>query len=209
MGQVKSILLLGATGTGKTPLGDCLAERGLWGRRCAHFDFGASLRAVDSGEIDGVGLSDREREVVSDVLHRGVLLENEQFGIAEKILRRFLADRGVRDGDVVVLNGLPRHVDQALDVDRILDVCGVVFLSCEPETVMRRIRSNAGGDRAARVDDDVESVRRRLADFDARTRPLLDQYRAKGVRIEIVTVDETTQPEDIRAQLELPTTDDA
>ena len=43
------ILLLGPTGSGKTPLGDRLQIRDLWGRRCHHFDFGVRLRDVAYG----------------------------------------------------------------------------------------------------------------------------------------------------------------
>ncbi|MCX7427258.1 MAG: hypothetical protein NTW96_16720 [Planctomycetia bacterium] len=41
-----AMLLLGPTGSGKTPLGDLLERRGLGGRRCVHFDFGAHLRRI-------------------------------------------------------------------------------------------------------------------------------------------------------------------
>ena len=41
-----AVLLLGPTGAGKSPLGDWLEARGLWGRPCHHFDFGANLRAI-------------------------------------------------------------------------------------------------------------------------------------------------------------------
>jgi hypothetical protein len=40
----KAILPLGPTGSGKTPLGDYLEERGLFGRRCVHFDFGEKFK---------------------------------------------------------------------------------------------------------------------------------------------------------------------
>ncbi len=41
-----AILLLGPTGTGKTPLGNVLAVRGWRGLPCLHFDFGANLREL-------------------------------------------------------------------------------------------------------------------------------------------------------------------
>ncbi|MDW7761659.1 MAG: hypothetical protein SCM96_13625 [Acidobacteriota bacterium] len=51
-----AVLILGPTGSGKTPLGRELETRGHAGRRCRHFDFGAEMRALaggpqDSGEI--------------------------------------------------------------------------------------------------------------------------------------------------------------
>ena len=45
----KAILLLGPTGSGKSPLGDELEANGLNGRRCLHFDFGRRLRRAAEG----------------------------------------------------------------------------------------------------------------------------------------------------------------
>ncbi|MEE8450650.1 MAG: hypothetical protein V3R99_02015 [Thermoguttaceae bacterium] len=42
----RAALLLGPTGAGKTPLGRLIEQRGLWGVRCLHFDFGDNLREV-------------------------------------------------------------------------------------------------------------------------------------------------------------------
>lgn len=39
-----AMVLLGPTGSGKTPLGHVFAARGFLNRRCAHFDFGENLR---------------------------------------------------------------------------------------------------------------------------------------------------------------------
>ncbi|HPP52686.1 MAG TPA: nucleoside monophosphate kinase, partial [Thermoguttaceae bacterium] len=53
----QGLLLLGPTGSGKTPLGELLAQQGVWGRRCVHFDFGAQLRRIASGSTCGTVLS--------------------------------------------------------------------------------------------------------------------------------------------------------
>jgi len=181
-------------------LGEWLEENGLWGRRCFHFDFGANLRqAAEQGR--GV-LTDGELEVVRDVLKTGALLENENFPIAEKILRGFAEARGIRPDDLLVLNGLPRHAGQADDVDRIVDMRAVVVLECSANVVRERIRTNAGGDRAGRTDDSPAAVANKLWIFEERTRPLLDHYRAKRVRVITVPVGPTTGPADMAGQIE-------
>jgi len=195
-----AILLLGPTGAGKTPLGEWLERTGLWGRRCFHFDFGANLRqAAEQGS--GV-LTDRELKIVRDSLKTGALLENENFPIAGKILRGFAEARGVKADDLVVLNGMPRHAGQAEDVDRIVDLQAVVVLECGAEVVRERIRVNAGGDRAGRADDSPAAVREKLRIFAERTRPLLDHYRAKRVRVQTVRVGLTTGPAEIVTLIE-------
>ena len=71
-----SLLLMGPTGSGKTPLGEEIERRGLDGRRCVHFDFGANLRAVaaDPGSWDM--LTAEELESVRTSLATGALFED-------------------------------------------------------------------------------------------------------------------------------------
>jgi adenylate kinase family enzyme len=195
-----AILLLGPTGSGKTPLGEWLERTGLWGRRCFHFDFGANLRLV--AEKGNAALTDRELKIVRDSLETGALLENENFPIAGKILRGFAETRGVKAGDLLVLNGMPRHAGQAKDVDRIVDLQAVVVLECSAEVAWERIRVNAGGDRAGRADDSPAAVKEKLRIFAERTRPLLDHYRAKRVRVQTVRVGLTTGPAEIVTLIE-------
>ena len=195
--RLRAILLIGPTGSGKTPLGEYFEREGWRGDRCAHFDFGAQMRRVASGESVPDGLSAADCAFIGDLLQSGALLEDEQFHIAEKILHFFAEKREVGTDGYLLLNGLPRHAGQAADVDRVAAVELVIHLRCTPEMVHRRIRTDAGGDRAGRVDDDDRFVARKLEIFRERTAPLLDQYRLLGVPVEEVEVTEETGPEQI------------
>jgi adenylate kinase family enzyme len=191
-----ALLLLGPTGSGKTPLGDWIARGGLWGLRFVHFDFGESLRRAVEADRAGGLLRAEEIEFLREVLQSGALLENEHFSIAEKILRGFLAEQGTDRRASLVLNGLPRHAGQAESLGSIVDVQTVVCLSCAGETVLARLRSDTGGDRGQRVDDDLDSVLRKLAIYARRTTPLVDHYRACGARIETIEVTATMTAEE-------------
>jgi len=194
------ILILGPTGAGKTPLGDCLGARGLWGRRCRHFDFGAALRRLaQTPNADGL-LTAEEMRVVAESLRTAALLEDEHFPIARKVLSAFVAETAV--GDLIVLNGLPRHVGQARDVEVIVDVRAAVHLACTPEAAIARIRANTAGDRAGRADDDERAIRAKLDVFARRSLPLLEHYRRRGARVETVPVAADTRSEDIWKQLD-------
>ena len=191
----RAVLLLGPTGSGKTPLGEVVERRGLWRARCLHFDFGANLRDVVARNRPDEWIGRQDLDFLEGVLRSGALLENEHFPIAERILRRFMAARGADQRTWIVLNGLPRHVGQARAIDPILDIEAVVLLECTSETVIARIRANVGGDRTGRPDDDLEAIRRKLAIFDRRTTPLLEHYGRRGARIVAVKITAAMTPE--------------
>jgi adenylate kinase len=192
----EALLLLGPTGSGKSPLGELLAARGLAGRRCAHFDFGENLRQrVADGAEDAI-VSQQDIGFLRDVLASGALLEDKDFPLAERILRSFLTRAAADRNTLVVLNGLPRHAGQAAAVANTLAVRSVVSLDCSAETVRARIAANTGGDRTQRTDDDLEAIQRKLQIFAERTAPLVAYYRAQGVRLlRLAVAAETTAAE--------------
>jgi len=198
--KFEAILLLGPTGSGKTPLGDHLEQVPLWNRRCHHFDFGANLRAVVAGEM-AVSFTAEEIRFLRRVLEEGVLLEAEHFPLAIQILDAFITCKGVRAADLLVLNGLPRHLEQAKTMESKVAVIGVVQLDCDARTVAERLRRNSGGDRAQRADDMEALVARKLAIYEERTRPLLDYYRGQGIQILKVPVGIKTQPAEMASLL--------
>lgn len=180
---VDALLLIGPTGSGKSPLGDFMEQEGIGGRRCLHFDFGSRLRAVAGAKQPPEGLDHPEHSFIREVIEKGLLLENEHFPIAEKIVRHFLRQKRYAAGDLIILNGLPRHRDQAEDMKRLVNFRGLVVLECSAEDVCERIRENSGGDRAGRDDDHVELVRKKLEIFSARTRPLVDYFSSAGAAV--------------------------
>jgi len=198
----RAILLLGPTGSGKTPLGELLVERGLWAMRCVHFDFGARLREIVARDRPDALIGRRDIDFLKEVLQSGALLESEHFPIARRILESHLAGHDPDRRTVVVLNGLPRHVEQSGPIDSLVEVLVVVHLACSEETVLRRIERNTGGDRTGRPDDDLASVRHKLRLFNERTTPLLAHYARQGARIETINVTPESTPEQMREMLD-------
>ncbi len=193
------MLLLGPTGVGKTPFGSCLERNGFMGRRCLHLDFGQELRAIAGQEVPPDGFSCEEQSFIRDVLSKGLLLEDEHFPIAEKLVEAFLRRKGYGWDDIVVLNGLPRHEGQAKDIDRKMHVRGVIVLECSAEDIFERIRHNAGGDRLGRSDDGIEMIRKKLAIFHARTAPLVSHYAKAGRDVFRLKVSSSSNAEDLYA----------
>ena len=200
-----SVLLLGPTGSGKTPLGQMLRKNGLWGFSCLHFDFGQELR--NSILATNTSLTPKEREFVSHVLNTRVLLDDEHFSIALKIFRGFLYTHDANQRTIIVLNGLPRHEGQAERMEEIVRMLAVINLECTPETVMQRIRTDVGGDRAGRIDDSLEEVKRKLDLFSLRTAPLVGYYRKKHVGIISIEVGAESTPARMLQKIEYSAAD--
>jgi|GEM_PF-132153 len=281
--RYKGIVLLGPTGSGKTPLGQLMVERGIWGRRCVHFDFGNLLRRIAFDQSDreladcpttseatplmggdvppaaeirriavpasqgappfgGVAscnphcspgstgafseglayFTPQERDFVRQVLGSGALLEDKDFPLAVKIFQYFLIAEGLQGpellrqppgqplpqgGDAqagvwIVLNGLPRHVGQAEALKSWVDVQAAIHLDCPAEVVLQRLRSNVGGDRHGRTDDDLPSVQAKLATYQARTQPLIHYYQSRGVPIVRLLVTAALTPAEAWEQLQ-------
>jgi len=193
----EAILLLGPTGCGKTPLGAYLERKGFEDRRCIHFDFGSELRRISGGGRVPGSLSRMELRIIEHALKSGALLENESFYVAARIFDAFVRRRHVGERDVLVLNGLPRHLGQAADMDRLADIVRVIFLDCLPGVLAERIARNSGGDRTERKDDSPSAIACKLKIYQDRTIPLLDYYRRRRTPVHRVVVGVDTRPRDI------------
>ena len=150
-------------------------------------DHPAADQAVSASDLD----------LVRRVLASGALLEDSDFPLVERLLKSFLIRRSVDRDTYVILNGIPRHLGQAVALDRLLRVERVVLLECPAETVVERIASDAGGDRAGRTDDTLPEIQRKLDLFQQRTAPLLDFYQALGVPLLRLSVGVQTSAEEM------------
>jgi adenylate kinase family enzyme len=193
---VPSLLIVGPTGVGKSPLGETIAQNGLFGRRCHHLDFGSELRNVVSGAEKSARYTAAELDFLHGVLERGLLLENEHFWLAQKIIALFLERVRFSGTDVLILNGIPRHRGQARDVAGIAEVLALIVLDCSAEDVFCRIRDNVGRDRTERVDDAVELIAKKLELYRDRTAPLIDYYEKLGVTVYRLAVHGSMTPQE-------------
>lgn len=195
----EAVVLVGPTGSGKTPLGQLLEKEGLWGRPCLHFDFGEALRASSKQQTGQ--LTCAELDIVEKSLRTGALLENKHFPIAKKLLANYLTERNANGDALVVLNGIPRHIGQADALEAVVKAQTVVSLECGPVIAWERIRINAGGDRDERADDTLEEVEQRIELFRKMTAPLLKYYRGLGVPVLPLAVGVKTTAQELRLQL--------
>ncbi len=189
----KALLLIGPTGSGKSPLGNLLEGKMGW----AHFDFGHRLRMISSGE-NIHDLSENDVDFIRNLLEEHALFPDDRFDIVERVLTFFLNERKSAPG--IILNGLPRHTGQAEAIAPILDIRYLAVLDCGSEAVAERIirrKSGLTSDHANRSDDTPDAIRKKMDLFNDRTKPLIDFYRNGGVEIITLPIETETREDEL------------
>jgi adenylate kinase len=178
--RFRTFLILGAPGSGKGTQGKVLGAI----PRFHHLACGDVFRSLDTRTPLGqkfVEYSSRGELVPDDVT---VQLWNAN------VKQRVDSHMFKPEIDFLVLDGIPRNVEQARFMEPHIEVLKVFHLSCPDRTELaRRLRKRALKDN--RFDDANETViQNRFATYEAETKPILDYY--AGDRI--VQIDASQPP---------------
>lgn len=164
--RYRAVILLGAPGSGKGTQGSILKNiPGFF-----HFSMGDALRNIDIHSPLG--------KVFYDYTSRGELVPDEyviKFWAMTLDAHATLGDFKPM-ADLLVLDGIPRTLNQAKIMEKYIEVLKVIHLVCRDENVMfERLRRRALKEN--RVDDaDEKVIRRRLKVYDESTKQVLDNY---------------------------------
>ena len=164
--RYKAILLFGAPGSGKGTQGKILGSiPGFF-----HNATGDIFRSLD--------LQSEMGRIFWEYAGRGQLVPDE---ITIRLWRQYVQGMEMvhqfhPENELLVLDGLPRNLDQAHLIDDTIDVQKVIYLHCANLSKMvERLRRRAL--RENRFDDaNDEVVQRRLLEYEEKTRPVLDFY---------------------------------
>lgn len=186
------ILMFGSQGAGKGTQSALLAEK----LKIRHISMGSLLRA----EAKKGGKMGKE---IAEVLKKGLLLSYE---ITIKLIQRELK----KSKNGVILDGFPRDMDQARELDKFFKPTHVVFIKITEKETMRRlggrrvcdkcgdnyqldfkpskkdgICDKCGGKLYQRDDDKPSAIKKRLKIFKASTMKAIDFYKKKYGIIEV------------------------
>jgi adenylate kinase len=164
--RYKSILLFGAPGAGKGTQGKILGKiPGFF-----HLACGDVFRSLDmTSDLGKQFLNFSSRgELVPDELTIQMWRQNMH---AQTVLSLYKPKQ-----DLLVLDGIPRNVGQARELENSLDVFKVIHLRCNDETaMMQRMRKRALKEN--RMDDaDDKVIRHRFEVYHKETLPVLEFY---------------------------------
>lgn len=164
----QTILLVGAPGAGKGTQGKILGQiPGFF-----HLSCGEVFRTIDIHSELGKAFYEASSrgELVSDEVTVGMWHENMH---AQTVLGLFKPNV-----DLLVLDGIPRNVNQARQLKKYVQVLKIIRLVCEDkEEMIRRLRRRALKEN--RIDDAREHViRKRWEVYEQETKPILEFYPA-------------------------------
>ena len=164
--RFKSILLFGPPGVGKGTQGKILGKvPGFF-----HLSVGDVFRSIDIGSTDG--------KEVYKYSSQGQLVPDElTVKIWKKALNAYVALSWYKPReDLLILDGIPRNVEQTEIVKDHLDIKQVISMECsDQEDMIHRMRRRAI--RENRPDDANEDViRYRFKLFEEVSKPVLDAY---------------------------------
>ena len=174
-------LVMGGPGSGKGTLCEKLVEN----TGITHNSSGEMLREeIASG-------SPLAKEIES-MMEQGQLVPSTTIiALLKKQLRKM-------PGTLVALDGFPRNLENYHDFDA---VCGTpefaIYVDVSDEEMLRRIMKRA--ETSGRVDDNIETAKKRLQTFHEQTEPTLSQLEKSNVPI--YRLDGTQSPDEIWKEL--------
>ncbi|MHB8961684.1 MAG: adenylate kinase [Saccharofermentanales bacterium] len=193
------IILLGAPGAGKGSVGKPLSSR-------------LGIPVISTGDIfrQNIAANTELGKLAKMYIDNGALVPDE-------ITVSIIADRLKNDDCIAgyILDGFPRTVFQARELDRILESlddkidvvlnimlsddkiisrlsnrmvcgkCGESYNAVTKNPAAKGICDVCGGKVSVRDDDAPETVRKRLDTYNAQTQPLIEYYTSKGLLVSI------------------------
>ncbi len=161
-----AILLIGAPGAGKGTQGETVGHLpGFF-----HVSSGDIFRALDKD-------SALSKKIASYSSAGNLVPDETTMEIVSKQLNAW-AENGKYDPskEILILDGIPRTVNQANLIQEFVDIQNVIHLSCpDQESLVARMKKRAL-DKGRSDDADESVIRNRFSVYEAETKPILEHF---------------------------------
>ncbi|PJA70951.1 adenylate kinase [Candidatus Pacearchaeota archaeon CG_4_9_14_3_um_filter_31_7] len=191
---MNNIILLGAPGVGKGTYGEKIAKI-------------LNLKIVVMGNIVREEAKKKTAfgKKIKETIEKGYLLTDEDI---TNILKNYLNNSKLKEG--IILDGYPRTINQAEILESLIKVNKVVYYFVSEKIIVQRLSSrlicpkckavynvltmppkkagycdNDNEKLIRRKDDEPESIKKRLKEYEEKTAPLEKFYEDKGILIKI------------------------
>ncbi|KAG2388441.1 hypothetical protein C9374_000605 [Naegleria lovaniensis] len=158
----KVVFVLGGPGSGKGTQCARLVEK----YKFAHFSAGDLLRAESTKDTE-------TGRMINNFIKEGKIVPGE---VTIALLKQ--AIMGHEDPNTVFLiDGFPREMKQAVDFERQICFCQfVLFFDCPEDVLESRLLKR--GQTSGRIDDNIESIKKRFQTYINQTMPVIQYFKA-------------------------------
>jgi len=184
------VFVLGGPGSGKgTQCANIVKNYGF-----VHLSAGDLLRGeVNSGSENG--------QMIAELIKQGKIVPAEvTVGLLKAaIFRHFNESKQTR----FLVDGFPRNYDNnrcwiaEMPAD-LVNTRFVLFMDCPEDVMLQRLMKRA--ETSGRIDDNIESIRKRFVTFEKESMPVVDQYDKEG---KVFKIDATKDPETVFASIKV------
>jgi len=166
----KVLFVLGGPGAGKgTQCTKVVENFGAW----AHISAGDCLRAERNDP------SSKDGEMINELIKEGKIVPSS---ITVKLLLKAMAAAKELGKTCFLIDGFPRSLENLTtwqaDAADVATVCGLLFYDAKEEELEKRLLSR--GETSGRVDDNLESIRKRFNTYMQETMPIVEKFKAEG-----------------------------
>jgi adenylate kinase len=177
--RFRTLLLIGPPGAGKGTLGGILGQV----PRFFFVSMGALLRSVPPDTETG-------RQILEEQKSGNLVPSESVVSVWAEYMHQHIGEDFEPDRDTLVLDGLPRNVEQAEMLEPHASIERVIHLVCShKEILMRRIR-NRWASQERRDDADEAVIQRRFDIYREQTEPVFEYY----AQTPLSTIDATLTP---------------
>ncbi|KAK3088078.1 hypothetical protein FSP39_014403 [Pinctada imbricata] len=161
--DAKVLFVVGGPGSGK-------------GTQCAKIVEKYGFCHLSSGDLlrEEVASGSERGKKLNEIMEKGELVSlDDVLGLLRDAMEKKMADT-----KCFLIDGYPRELEQGKRFeDELVDCIGVLYFDVSDETMTNRLLER--GKTSGRVDDNEETIKKRLDTFHNQTKPVIEHYSAK------------------------------